>query len=333
VILFFVSLLLTLGLVAYGAGYPSPSDPAYGRKLSTKSNALVLASLTSLPLWVALYHALHGVFVQLAGGEFFFHGFTALDALPLMYVGILLGVGVLMVVSMLYNNSARHLLREDVLRRGGEALGPGHPIYDMVRTLTAREGITTPDVYLMPMSVSNIMVTVQGRKRVPIIMIDTKLADQMTPDELAAVLLHELGHVKNRDIDRSMVFQVTGGLMAGMAIIYGLLSVTFAIGWGPITLAFIFSWIIARVFNALLVAASSRRNEFHADYFSARRMDPQFLVSGLFIVEEAQRAFYRSKGFNPDQPVRGLLRYLASHPPASARYAVMRELRALYHTR
>ncbi|MBI1363505.1 MAG: M48 family metalloprotease [Proteobacteria bacterium] len=329
--LFLLSLFLSAGLVAYGAGYPAPEDPNYGKTLSRKSNALALAAVASLPLWVVAYDLLHGVFMVLSGADWVFYGFEALDSLNLFYLGIAVGVLTLFYVGMRYNLRVREALHEEATKKGGRQLKTGDALYDMVRLLTEVEGISPPEVYVYPMDVPNIMVTVQGWQSTPIILIDQTLTETMTRQELAAVLLHELGHVKNRDISRAVLFHVLGGIATAATLIFALINTPVTSGWAPLMLSFILTWGAARMAIFLLSTASSRRNEFHADYFSARRMDPQLLVAGLFIVEEAQRAYYRKLGHDPDMPVQGWVKYLASHPPSTARYDAMRRLRAVYH--
>ena len=329
--LFLISLAATLGLLFYASGYPAPEDPNYGKKLTRKSNALLVAAFTALPLWIVVFNALHAWLLVLVGHEWAFYGFETLDHVGLLEVAIALGVGALSYLGMRFNRRLKKGLQDEITKKGGIALQTGDPIYDMVRAMTDAEGINPPMVYLMPMDVANIMVTVLGRKRTPIIVIDRDLSLRMHNDELAAVLLHELGHIKNYDIDRSVLFNTSGSLLPGMALIYALISIPVTVGWAPLMMAFFFGWMASLIFTMLLSMASSRRNEFHSDYFSARRIDPQLLVAGLFMVEEAQRAFYRRKGLDPDKPMPGWVRLLASHPSSGERYEAMRRLRKIYH--
>lgn len=99
---------------------------------------------------------------------------------------------------------------------------PDGPLKDRLFALARRAGFTTRSIQVMDGSKrsrhSNAFFTGFGRWR-KIVLFDT-LVEQLTPEELEAVLAHEIGHYRRRHVLK-MVFLSTGALLAGF----------FAIAW------------------------------------------------------------------------------------------------------
>ena len=77
--------------------------------------------------------------------------------------------------------------------------GDAPQLYETVRSLTQRAGLPMPKVYIIPQESPNAFAT--GRNPEHAVVAATEgLLRIMDRDELAGVLAHELGHVKNRDI-------------------------------------------------------------------------------------------------------------------------------------
>ena len=72
-------------------------------------------------------------------------------------------------------------------------------LYDIVRDLSAKAGIPTPKVYIIPEDSPNAFATGRNPEHA-IVAVTEGLLKIMNRDELAGVVGHELGHVKNRDI-------------------------------------------------------------------------------------------------------------------------------------
>ncbi|MGH7994715.1 MAG: M48 family metallopeptidase [Opitutaceae bacterium] len=134
---------------------------------------------------------------------------------------------------------------------------------------------------------SNAYFTGFGRFR-RIVLYDT-LVGQLAPEELEAVLAHEIGHYRCGHIPRMLVLSAAG-LAAGFAIVAALFRAPwFAAGFGfpPRSLApaFLLCGLLAGAATFWLTplfGALSRRYEYQADAFARRAMaGPDALVSAL----------------------------------------------------
>merc|ERR1719359_946281 len=83
---------------------------------------------------------------------------------------------------------------------------------DMVSAVHARSGLdgAAPKVYIIPSDEPNAFAA--GTKA-SVVVVTTGLLDLLTPQELRAVLAHEIGHVRNRDMARSLG---AGCMVAGL---------------------------------------------------------------------------------------------------------------------
>merc|ERR1712224_901705 len=83
---------------------------------------------------------------------------------------------------------------------------------DMVGAVHARSGLggDAPRVYIIPSEEPNAFAA--GTKA-SVVAVTTGLLDLLTPRELRAVLAHEIGHVRNRDMARSLF---SGCMVAGL---------------------------------------------------------------------------------------------------------------------
>jgi len=83
---------------------------------------------------------------------------------------------------------------------------------DMVGAVHARSGLggDVPKVYIIPSEEPNAFAA--GTKA-SVVAVTTGLLDLLTPRELRAVLAHEIGHVRNRDMARSLF---SGCMVAGL---------------------------------------------------------------------------------------------------------------------
>lgn len=167
-----------------------------------------------------------------------------------------------------------------------------------------------------------------------VVFFDTLLS-QLTPDEVEAVLAHELGHCKRRHIAKRMVC-VAALSLAALALLgwlmqqgwfYAGLGVTPnlppALG-GSVpnhALALLLFMLAAPVFGlfaAPLMAALSRRHEFEADAFAAAHSSAACLVSALVKLYEDN-----ASTLTPDALY---VRFYYSHPPASERIGHLERL-------
>jgi heat shock protein HtpX len=167
-----------------------------------------------------------------------------------------------------------------------------HPeIVKMVRELTEADNLPMPKLYIVETPIPNAFATGRSPKHAAVAF-TTGIMDILTNKELKAVLGHELGHVKNRDMLVSTIAATIGGaisFMAEMAFWGGAL-----FGGGdednnPIgSIAMIFLAPLAAV---MIQMAVSRSREYLADQHGAKLMGSgEDLASALSKLEGFKRA-------------------------------------------
>ena len=197
-----------------------------------------------------------------------------------------------------------------------------------VRALMSRAGFAAKGLFVMDGSRrsahGNAYFTGFGAAR-RVVFFDTLLA-RLQPEEVEAVLAHELGHFKLGHIVRRIgamlaaafaMFAIFGWL-AGQSWFYTGLGVGPNLAAPNDALALILLMFVAPVFGSFiapLFAGLSRRHEFEADAWAAQHADGQALASALLKLHEDNAAT-----LTPD-PV--YARFYYSHPPAVERLAAL----------
>lgn len=154
-----------------------------------------------------------------------------------------------------------------------------------------------------------------------IVFFDTLLS-RLEPQEIEAVLAHELGHFKLRHIVKrvavmfamSLAFLALLGYLKGQAWFYTGLGVLPFMNASNDGMALILFILVLPVFTfplAPLSSITSRKHEFEADAFAARHTDGRHLVSALVKMYEDN-----ASTLTPD-PLHSA--FYDSHPPASVR--------------
>ena len=154
-----------------------------------------------------------------------------------------------------------------------------------------------------------------------IVFFDTLLA-RLAPQEIEAVLAHELGHFKLKHIAKRivMMFAVSLGFLALLGYLktqtwfYTGLGVEPVMGASNDAMALLLFMLALPVFTFLLSplsSISSRKHEFEADAFAAKHSNPKDLVSALVKLYEDN-----ASTLTPD-PLHSA--FYDSHPPASVR--------------
>jgi STE24 endopeptidase len=152
-----------------------------------------------------------------------------------------------------------------------------------------------------------------------IVFFDT-LLKSLNPDEVEAVLAHELGHFKRRHIQKRIISMAVLSL-AGLAILAWLMKLPeFYTGLGvaePSTyIALILFMMVSPIFSLYLqplLAHFSRKHEFEADDYAAQQSDAAILVQALVKLYEEN-----ASTLTPD-PLYSA--FHDSHPPAPVRVA------------
>lgn len=154
-----------------------------------------------------------------------------------------------------------------------------------------------------------------------IVFFDTLLA-RLAPQEIEAVLAHELGHFKLRHIVKRIVvmFALSLALLALLGYLKTQIWFYAGLGVDPIpgapndAMALILFMLALPVFTFLfspLTSISSRKHEFEADAFAAKHSNAQDLVSALVKLYEDN-----ASTLTPD-PLHSA--FYDSHPPATVR--------------
>lgn len=208
-------------------------------------------------------------------------------------------------------------------------------LYRIIENLAITTGIPTPKVYVIDDPAPNAFATGRDPEHA-LVAATTGLMEIMNDRELAAVMAHEMGHVKNYDIRVSMI---TFGLVSAI----GLLS-DFALRmffWGgnddddvPPAFAIIGGLLIfLSPFIAMLIQmAISRQREFLADATGAlTTRDSEGLASALEKIAKFSRPLKRQSTtaahlfFANPLKSGSIAAMFSTHPPLEMRIARLRE--------
>jgi STE24 endopeptidase len=193
-----------------------------------------------------------------------------------------------------------------------------------VQALMARCGFKASGLFMMDGSRrsahANAYFTGLGQSK-RVVLYDT-LMQQLSHDELEAVLAHELGHFHHKHIVRRVVWMALGTLAAlatlgyasGQSWFYTGLGVQPNLNGTNSALALLLFAMVVPVFSLFLAplsSAMSRRHEFEADAYAAAQVPAQHLHNALL-------KLYRDNAstLTPDP---WYVAFHHSHPPASQR--------------
>lgn len=145
-------------------------------------------------------------------------------------------------------------------------------IYELVEQLCQKAGLPMPSLYIIPQEAPNAFATGRNPDNA-VVALTQGLIRYMNRDELAGVIAHELGHIKNRD----MLIQTVAATMAGAVMMLASLARWSAI-FGGIggddeeggILGLLVMSIIAPLAAMLIQMAISRSREYLADSTSAQ---------------------------------------------------------------
>ncbi|MCP4407667.1 MAG: protease HtpX [Gammaproteobacteria bacterium] len=208
-------------------------------------------------------------------------------------------------------------------------------LLETVRLQADRAGIGMPEVGIFPANEPNAFATGMNRNNA-LVAVSSGLLQNMTSDEVEAVLGHEISHVANGDM-------VTLGLIQGVVNTFVIFlsrvvghvvdRVVFKTeqGYGP---AYYITSIVAQIVFSILASAIvmwfSRWREFHADAGGAQLAGRDKMIAALRRLQMAQQphdlpgelaAFGISGGLSG-----GLKKLFMSHPPLDERIAALEDL-------
>ncbi len=170
-----------------------------------------------------------------------------------------------------------------------------------------------------------------GNKQQSAIGVTHKLMQVLTRDELAAVLAHEISHIKNNDLLVKGLAVSFGRFTHGLSLVGRILLILsipmYLIGYPLFSLAPVLFLVFSPLLNVLLQMGISRRMEFAADHDAAElTRDPLALASALEKIEKLRRPWWTdfySVRYNS-------MEWLKSHPGTKKRVEKLQRLAAKY---
>ena len=211
-------------------------------------------------------------------------------------------------------------------------------LLDTVRELSEKAGIGMPEVGVFPAQQSNAFAT-GWNKNAALVAVSQGMLQRFRPEEVRAVLAHEIGHVANGDmVTLSLIQGVVNTFVIFAARVVGSVVDSFlrrdgegGLGFGYYIVVFI-AEIIFGIAASTIVMWFSRRREYRADVAGAQLADRRDMVSAL----QRLKAEYEVPNQMPDSLVafginsgvrHGLAALFRSHPPLDDRIQALTEKR------
>ncbi len=167
-------------------------------------------------------------------------------------------------------------------------------LYSIVKEITTKTHLPMPKVYVIDTPQSNAFATGRNPKHAAVA-VTLGIMQLLEEKELRAVLSHEIGHVKNRDILISTVAATIAGvisyiaMMARWAAIFG--GMNRDENGRSNVLELLVLAVIAPIMAMIIQLAISRSREYLADETGARLSgDPLALASALQKIEKSVHA-------------------------------------------
>lgn len=201
-------------------------------------------------------------------------------------------------------------------------------LVDTTAQLAAEAGIKMPEVGVFPSQTANAFATGWNRNDA-LIAVSTGLLQRFSPNEVKAVLAHEIGHVANGDmVTLTLIQGVVNTFVMFFARIIGhtVDRVVFktergyGIGYFVVTIV---AEIVLGILASIIVMAFSRWREYRADAAGARLSSSNDMIAALqrLRVEQGQPSELPGEltafGIRPGQTKLGSL--FRSHPPLEDR--------------
>lgn len=165
-------------------------------------------------------------------------------------------------------------------------------LYAIVKELAHKAGIPMPKVYIIDTPQSNAFATGRNQQHAAVA-VTAGIMQLLDEKELRAVLAHELGHVKNRDILISTVAATIAGvisyvaMMARWAAIFGGMNRDRENGNSNVLELLVLA-VVAPIMAMFIQLAISRSREYLADETGAHlSKDPLALASALQKIEKS----------------------------------------------
>ena len=255
------------------------------------------------------------------------------------FAGIAMGGVEGMIIALLFaigmNAFAWYNSDKMVLRMyKAQPLPTSHPLTRMVSQLAENASLPMPKVYEIPNDQPNAFATGRNPEN-SAVAATTGLLSRLTQEEIAAVMAHELAHIKNRDTTIMVVTATFAGAISMLA--------NFMMFFGNRRdnqmgiLGMLAMMILAPLAASLIQMAISRSREYVADRVGAEICgNPMWLASALKRIEGfAQRIDNHSAERNPSTAHMFIInplhahkhdRLFSTHPSTANRIAALQRL-------
>ena len=192
------------------------------------------------------------------------------------FEGLLIAIILAIAVNLFaWYNSDKIVLR----MYGSKEVPRGHPLYEMVADLSLNAQLPVPKVYEIQSDQPNAFATGRNPENAAVAA-TTGLLERLNQNEIAAVMAHELAHIKNRDTTIMVVAATFAGAISMLA--------NFAMFFGGRRnnnmgiIGLIAMMILAPLAASLIQMAISRNREYIADKVGAEICgNPLWLASAL----------------------------------------------------
>lgn len=223
-------------------------------------------------------------------------------------------------------NSDKMVLRQ----QGAVALSPqeGGDLYALAAELARRADLPMPKLYLLPTEQPNAFATGRNPDNAAVA-VTQGLVSNLSRDEIAGVIAHELAHIKHRD---TLTMTVTATMAGAIAMMGNMMLFSGGRDGRGGGLGAILAMIFAPIAAMMVQMAISRTREYEADATGAQISgQPRALASALAkIAQLAGRTLNIPAERNPAaaslfivNPLNGLRMdgLFATHPPTEDRIA------------
>src|SRR5436190_10616450 len=296
-------------LASESEGVRSPRD-LIGRDPGLQARMLVTLSLLAL-----LYVALGGVIIAAGGGLVVMVAFLGAMALGQLWL------------------SERLALRAMHARVVSAQDAPG--LHALIQRLAIQADVPMPRVAISDLPMPNAFAMGRSPKHATVC-VTTGLLHLLERNELEAVLAHEVGHIRNRDV----ALMTMASFFASLAALVGQIALFSGLGGrdrdsGPGLAVILLVSVAVYVISYFLMLALSRYREFAADRSAALVTGrPSALASALRRLESAPAPQHDLREVASMQaffivPPRGrgtLSRLFATHPPTEERIARLAQM-------
>jgi len=221
---------------------------------------------------------------------------------------------------------------------GAEPLNPRQApdLHAMTRRLARNAGIPAPALYLIRDAQPNAFATGRNPER-GVVAVNQGLLDLLSPEEIEAVIAHEIAHIKHRDtLTMTITASLAGAIMTLINIAQWSTIFSPSDEDGPGLLPLFVAGLVAPIAAAVVQMAVSRAREYEADRRAVQLTgSPDGLIGALERLEfAAQRLPSRSMRqetahlciVNPLTGGQRFARLFSTHPPMDERIAALRAL-------